>query len=119
MDIADKSIIEDSEQEGVSNVFSEESKRNFLKYMGNIKLYELCETVTTIQCRTCLKHSKEETIYCGCGKCLIAWQEHTDTIKSRIAILAAPLNVVKRGRQGQRHGHGEWQYHHWIAADAA
>ena len=39
----DKSIIKDLRQEGVSNLFSEESKRK-LKEMGNIELYELSET---------------------------------------------------------------------------
>ena len=114
----DRSIIKDLKQEGVSNVFSEESKRK-LKEMGNIELYELSETVRTTQCPTCLKHSKEGTIYCGCGKCLIPSQEHADKIKRRIDILADPLYVVKRGRQGERHGPEEWQYHHWKAVDAA
>ena len=40
----DKSSIKDLKQKGVSNVFSEESKRK-LKEMGNIELYELSETV--------------------------------------------------------------------------
>ena len=48
----DKSIIKDLKQEGVTNVFSIESKRN-LKEMGNIELYELSETVRTTQCLNC------------------------------------------------------------------
>ena len=52
----DKSIIKDLEQDGVSNVFREESKRK-LKEMGNIELHELCETVRTTQCPICSKHS--------------------------------------------------------------
>ena len=56
----DKSIIKALKQEGVSNVFSEESKRK-LKEMGNIELYELGETVRTTQCPFCLKHFKEGT----------------------------------------------------------
>ena len=47
------------------------------------------------QCPICLKHSKEGEIH------------------------AEPLYVVKRGRQGQCHGHEEWQYHHWKAVDAS
>ena len=47
-----KSIIEYMKQEGVSEVFSKESKRK-LKEMGNIELYELSETVRTTQCPTC------------------------------------------------------------------
>ena len=46
--------------------------------MGNIELYELSETVRTTQCLICVKHSREGTLYCGCGKCLIPSQEYTD-----------------------------------------
>ena len=66
----DKSIIKNLKQEGVSNVFSEESKRK-LNEMGNIELYEISETVRRTQYLICLKHSKEGIIHCGCGKCLI------------------------------------------------
>ena len=79
--------------------------------MGNIELYELCETLRTTQCLACLRHSEEGTSYCGCGKCLIPSQEHTDN-KRRIDILADPVLVVKRGRAGELHGLEEWQYHH-------
>ena len=87
--------------------------------MGNIELYELSETLRTTQCLACLRHSKEGTSYCGCGKCLIPLQEHTDNIKRRFDILADPLLVVKRGRAGELHGPQEWQYHHWKVVDAA
>ena len=93
----DKSIIKDLQQEGVSNVFSEESQRK-MKDVGNIELYELSETVRTTQCPICLKHSKEGTFYCGCGNCLIPSQEHADKIRRRIDILAELPYIVKRGR---------------------
>ena len=79
----DKSIIKDLKQEGVSNVFSGESKRK-LKVMGNIELYDLSEIVITTQCPFSLKHSKEGTIYCGCGSCLIPSQEHEGKIRRTI-----------------------------------
>ena len=81
----DKSIIEDLKQKGVSNVFREQSKRK-LKEMGNIELYELRETVRTTQCPICLKHSKEGTVYCGYGKCLIHSQEHEDKIQKNTSL---------------------------------
>ena len=99
-------------------MFGEESKRN-RKEMGSIELYGLSGTVRTIQCLTCLRHSQDGTIYCGCGKCLIPSEEHFDKIQSRIDIFADPLLVVKRGKAGERHGLEEWQYHHWKATDAA
>ena len=108
----DKSIIKDLKQEGVSFVFSEESKCK-LKEMDNIELDEHSETVRTTQCPTCLKYSKEGTIYCGCPSL-----EQTEKIKNRIDILAGPLYVVKRCKAGERHGPEEWPYHHWKAASA-
>ena len=103
-----KSIIVDLKQEGVSNVFSEESKRK-LKKIGNIELYEFGVTVRTTPCPTCLV-----TIN-------LLWlsQEQTDKIKRRTDILADPLYVVKRGRARERHEPEEWQYHHWKSTDAA
>ena len=77
----DKSIIKDLNQEGVSDVFSEESKRK-LKEMGNIELYELSETVRMSQMCFILKKMLEtfprRKNYCGCGKCLLPSQEHAD-----------------------------------------
>ena len=78
--IGDKSIIKDLKQEGVSSVFSEESKRK-LEEMGNIDLFELSETVRTTQCPICLNHSQPGTIYCGSVMCLIPSQEHAENFK--------------------------------------
>ena len=116
----DKFIIKDLQKEGVSNVFSEDSKKKRkLQEVGNIELYELSETVRTTQCLICLKHSKQGTIYCGFGKCLILSQQHEDKIRRRIDIPAQPLYAVRRGRQGVRHAPEEWQYIDWKAVDAA
>ena len=81
--------------------------------MGNIELYR------KTQCPTCLKHSKEGTIYCGCGKCLMPSPGQREKIKNRTDILADLQNVVKRVKAGERHGPEEWHYHHWKAADAS
>ena len=112
-----KSIQKDLKQEGVSNVFSEASRRA-IKDMGNIELYELGETVRPTQCPTCLRRSTEETVYCVCGKCLMPSPEQTERIKNPIDIIADLVYVVKRGVRGVRHGPENWQYHHWKAKDA-
>ena len=70
MDLVSTPSKKDLKQEGVSNVFSEASKRA-IKEMGNIELYELGETVRAAQCPTCLRHSKVGAVYCVCGKCLM------------------------------------------------
>ena len=58
-----KSIINDLEKNGISDT-SREASRLTIKEMGNIELYESCETFRTIQCPLCLKYSKEGTVYC-------------------------------------------------------
>ena len=94
-----KSIMNDLKKDGISSEFSEASRRK-LKEMGNFELYELGEKVRTTQCYSCLRYSKEGTVYCLCGMCSDA------------------LDVVKQGTHGERHGPEEWQYHHWKAKDA-
>ena len=49
-------------KKGKSNKFSEESRRTLQK-LGNIDLYELGEMSTTTQCRACLKHAPEGSIF--------------------------------------------------------
>ena len=72
------SIINDLEKKGISNTFSEASRRT-IKDMGNIELYELGETFRSIQCPSCLSYSKEGTVYCSCCICLMPSPEQTDT----------------------------------------
>ena len=114
MDIVPSPSIKDLKQEG-SNVFSEASKRAGSQIVGNIELYEFGETARTTQCPTCLRHSKEGTVYCVCGECLIPSSEQTERIKNRIDI----VSVRRQTRiHGLRHGLEDWQYHHWKAKDA-
>ena len=111
-----KSIMYDLKQDGKSNEFSEASRRK-IKDIGNIGLYELGETDRANQCSSCLRHSKEGTVYCVCGKCLMPSPEQTEKIKNRIDLISDPLYVIKQGTHGERHGPEERQYH-WKAEDA-
>ena len=95
-----KSIMKDLKQEGISNVFSEASRRT-IKEMGNIEFFELGETVRTTQCPSCIRYSKEGTAYCLFGKCLIDL-----------------VHVIKQGTRGERHGLDDLQYHRFTATAA-
>ena len=44
---------DDLQQNNASNPFSEKSKK-MIKDMGNIELFELCETIPEVQCKECL-----------------------------------------------------------------
>ena len=54
----------------ISIPFSEASKRT-IKELGNNELHGLGEISERVQCPSCSKYSKERTIYCLCGICLM------------------------------------------------
>ena len=51
------------------NPFSAESKR-MIQEVGNVELFELCETDPKTQCKTCLSYCSEGIVYCTCGHLL-------------------------------------------------
>ena len=48
------------------NPFSAKSKK-MIKDMGNVELFELCETNPKAQCKERLLHWNQGTVYCTCG----------------------------------------------------
>ena len=81
-----------------------------IKEMGNIEVHDLGETCRTIQCPSCLKKTKEGTVFFLC--------ERTEKIKNRIGIISNPLHIIKEGHTGERHVPTQWQHDHWKAKDA-
>ena len=49
--------------------FSEESKV-MIREMGNVELFELCETIPKVQCSECLLYWNQGIVYCTCGHLL-------------------------------------------------
>ena len=60
----------DLQQNNVYNPFSDDSKA-MVREMGNVELFELCETVPKVQCLECLLYWNEGMVYCTCGHLLI------------------------------------------------
>ena len=56
----------DLQQNNAYNPFSEKPKK-MIKDMGNVELFELCETNSKIQCKECLLHWNQCIVYCTCG----------------------------------------------------
>ena len=52
------------------NPFSEKSQK-MIREMGNVELFELCETIPKVQCSECLLYWNQGVIYCTCGQILI------------------------------------------------
>ena len=64
------------QQSNVYNPFSNDSKA-MIREMGNVELFELCETTPKVQCSHCLLYWIQGIVYCTCGHLLIYKQTKT------------------------------------------
>ena len=60
----------DFQQNNFYNPFSKNSKE-MIRELGNVELFELCETFPKVQCSHCLLYWNQGIVYCTCGRCLI------------------------------------------------
>ena len=60
----------DLQQNNVYNPCSKNSKA-MIRELGNVELFELCETFPKVQCSHCLLSWNQGIVYCTCGQCLI------------------------------------------------
>ena len=60
----------DLQQNNVYNPFSNNSKE-MIREMGNVELFELCETIPNMQCSECLVYWNQGIVYCTCGQYLV------------------------------------------------
>ena len=56
----------DLQQNNVYNPFSKNSKE-MIRELGNVELFELCETLPKVQCSHCLLYWNQGIVYCICG----------------------------------------------------
>ena len=105
----------DLRQNKAYNPFSEKSKK-MIKDVGNVELFELCETNPKTQCTECLLHWRECIVYCTCGHLLRESAASGGAIQWTLDLLSIPNYVIKKGRpRGNRHGKTEEQRDHFIA----
>ena len=72
--------------------------------MGNVGLFELCETEPKMHCTECLLYWKLGIIYCTCGHLLDESEANRGAIQCTLDLLSIP-NYVKKGRlHGHRYG---------------
>ena len=55
----------DLQQNNVDNPFSKDSKE-MIRELGNVELFELCETAPEVQCSQCLLSWNQGIVYCTC-----------------------------------------------------
>ena len=104
-----KALQADLQQNNVYNPFSKNSKP-MIRELGNVELFELCETIPKVQSSHCLLHWNQGIVYCTCGKFLA---------ESELDALSIPHYVIKKGRcHGARHGKAEEQKEYHIVWNA-
>ena len=89
------------------NPFSKDSKE-MSRELGNVELFELCETTPQVQCSHCPLCGNQGIVYCPCGQCLIYSECRRKFNKPRLDALSIPDYVIKKGAtHGARHGKTE------------
>ena len=104
----------DLQQNNACNPFSEKSKK-MVKDMGNVELFELCETIPKVQCSECLLHWNQGIVYCTCGHLLRENQSSRSILRWTLDLLLIQNYVIKKGRpHGNRHGKTEERRKHLL-----
>ena len=87
--------------------FSNNSKA-MIRELGNVKLFELCETAPKVQCSHCLLHWNQRIVFWICGQFLVESESRRKFHKLGLDALSIPHYVIKKGRcHGARHGKTE------------
>ena len=108
----------DLQQNNVYNPFSKNSKA-MIRELGNVELFELCETIPKVQCSHCLLYWNQGIVYCTCGQCLIDSESRRKFDKLRLDALSITNYVIKKGpTHGARHGKTEVQKEYHLAWNA-
>ena len=94
----------DFQQANIYNPFSNNSKA-MIRELGNVELFELCETVPKVQCSHCFLYWNQGILYCTCGQFLVESESRRKFHKLRLDALSIPHYVIKKGRcHGARYG---------------
>ena len=73
--------------------------------VGNVELFELCETDPKTQCKECLSYWSEGIVYCTCGHLLKELATNRGVIEYSLDLLSIPEYIIQKGRpHGHRYG---------------
>ena len=92
-----ESLQADLQQNNGYNPFSTNSKA-MIREMGNVELFELCETIPKVQCSQCLLHWNQGVKNCTCGQFLVESESIRKFSKLRLDALSVPHYVIKKER---------------------
>ena len=95
----------DLQQNNSYNPFSDKSKK-MIKDMGNVELFELCETIPKVHCQECLLYWNQGIVYCTGGHPLRENRSSRGIVRWTLDLLSIPNYVIKKGRpHGHRYGY--------------
>ena len=90
--------------------------KKMIQDMGNVELFELCETIPKVQCKECLLYWNQGIVYCTCGHLLREKQPSRSILQWTLDLLSIPNYVIKKVRlHGSRHGKTEEKRKLYIA----
>ena len=87
----------DLQQSNAYNPFCEKSKK-MIQDMGNVELFELCETIPKVQRSECLLYWNQRVIYCTFGHLLVESESSQNFSQWRLDALSIPHCVIKNNR---------------------
>ena len=90
-----QALQDDLQQNNASNPFSEKSKK-MIKDMGNVELFELCETPPKVQCKEYLLYWNQGIVYCTCGHLLRENQSSRSILQWTLDLLSINLEKLDR-----------------------
>ena len=108
----------DLQQNNAYNPFRSSSKAMTCD-LGNVELFELCETTPKVQCSHNLLYWNQGIVCCTCGHFLVDSESKRKFNKLRLDALPIPNHVIKKGpTHGARHGKTEIQRNYHLAWNA-
>ena len=108
----------DLQQNSGYNPFSDDLKA-MIRELGNVELFELCETIPKVQCSELLLCWNQGVIYCTCGRLLVESESSHNFRQWRLDAFSIPHYVIKKERpRGARHGKTGAQKQHFLAHNA-
>ena len=86
----------DLQQSNAYNPFGEKSKK-MIQDMGNVELFELCETIPKVQCSECLLYWNQRIVYCTCGHLFRENQSSRSILRWTLDLLSTRTMSLRRG----------------------
>ena len=99
--------------------FKPDDAKAMIREMGNVALFELCETIPKVQWSECLFNWNQWVIYCICGHLLIESESSQNFNNLRLDAFSIPHYIINKNRHhGARHGKIEAQKEHFVSHNA-